>query len=98
MTAPITAVGKFSIVARTPSSEPCSPAPSIRIPMPRSRGQVVAIVFKGTVSDWLQRASDVVRMRMDTGGLLAYPISGQLEVVMSLQVDPVTVRRSEVSR
>src|SRR5580704_13066888 len=48
MTRPVTGVGKPSSVARSPSSVDCSPAPSMRIPMPSSSGQVAMSGLTGT--------------------------------------------------
>src|SRR5579859_1049836 len=49
MIKPVTLVGNASLVARTPSSVLSSPAPSIRIPMPSSSGQVARIGFTGAI-------------------------------------------------
>src|SRR5215813_15241339 len=61
MTTPVTVVGKDSIVARTPSSVLCSPAPSMRMPMPSSSGQVARIGFTdGGFGDLYGRAGDII--------------------------------------
>src|SRR5262249_5527920 len=61
MTTPVTVVGKDSIVARTPSSVLCSPAPSMRMPMPSSSGQVARIGFTdGGFGDLYGRAGAII--------------------------------------
>src|SRR5579864_341020 len=53
MITPVTLVGNASLVARTPSSVLSSPAPSMRMPMPSSSGQVARIGFTGLLLRYL---------------------------------------------
>jgi hypothetical protein len=65
MTKPVTVAPKLSASARTPSSEPCSPLPSIRNAMPTSNAQTLPAAVKTGLS--AERVFGIVGKRRKAG-------------------------------